>query len=247
MTKIEEAAKAIANAKFLCVFTGAGVSKESGIPTFRGSEDSVYENYDQSMLELNTYIRRTEEAWPVVNKVFYKFFTEAQPNAAHKTLAKWETEGILKGLITQNIDSLHQAAGNTHVIEFHGGKGHFVCLKCGKKYPTASLKLTDEVPRCECGGALKPGFIFFGEGIPTDAYNESFDLAGQCDVMLVIGTTGQVQPAAYLPHVAKQHGATIIEVNPQASAYTNSITDIYLGMGAVDALTQIDSEIQKLK
>ena len=247
MDKIEESAKLIANAKCLCVFTGAGVSKESGIPTFRGSEDSVYENYDQSMLELNTYIHRPEKAWPVVNKVFYKFFKDAQPNAAHKTLAKWEKEGLVKAVITQNIDSLHQAAGNKHVIEFHGGKGHFVCLKCGKKYPTASLQLTNQVPHCECGGVLKPGFIFFGEGIPEDAYTESFDLAGKCDVMLVIGTTGEVQPAAYLPHVAKQHGAKIIEVNPQKSAYTDRITDIYLDMGAVEAITKIDEEIQKQK
>ncbi len=247
MKQIEEVAKAIANAKFVCVFTGAGVSKESGIPTFRGSEDSVYETYDQKMLELNTYIHRTEEAWLVVNKVFYKFFKEAEPNEAHKIIAKWEHENIVKAVITQNIDSLHQSAGNKNVVEFHGGKSHFVCLKCGKKHQTSSLNLTDEVPRCECEGILKPGFIFFGEGIPEDAYHDSFEYAEKCDVMLIIGTSGEVQPAAYIPHVAKQNGATIIEINPKASAYTNRITDIYLEMGAVEAMTKIDNEIQKLK
>ena len=111
MNKFEEAANLIANAKCL----------ESGIPTFRGSEDSVYEQYDQSMLELNTYIRRTEEAWPVVNKVFYKFFKEAQPNAAHKILAQWEQEGLVKAVITQNIDSLHQAVIDTLLEPFTSG------------------------------------------------------------------------------------------------------------------------------
>lgn len=247
MNKIEEAAKTIANAKSLCVFTGAGISRESGIPTFRGSVDSVYEKYDPASLELSYYKQHTEKAWPVVNEVFYKFFKEANPNPAHTTLVKWENEGRVKGIITQNIDSLHQIAGSKHVIEFHGGKGNFVCLKCDKKYPTESLKLTNEVPRCSCGGVLKPGFIFFGEGIPTDAYSESFELAEKCDVMLVIGTTGEVQPAAYLPIVAKQHKAVIIEVNPQKSTYTDNVTDIYIDMKAGEALPLIDNEIQKIR
>ncbi|MCF0206449.1 MAG: RNA polymerase subunit sigma, partial [Bacteroidales bacterium] len=168
------------------------------------------------------------------------------PNDAHKVLAKWENAGLLKGIVTQNIDFLHQTAGSRRVVEFHGSKGHFECMNCGKKYPTSSLTLTDAVPRCECGGVLKPGFVFFGEGIPEDAYNESFGMAEKCDVMIVIGTTGEVQPASYIPHMAKKNGAVIIEVNPKPSAFTNCITDVFVDTGAVEALTKIDCELQKL-
>lgn len=246
MSNISEAAKLIKNSRYLLIFTGAGVSKESGIPTFRGSEDSVYQQYDQSMLELNTYTRYPEKAWPIVNEVFYNFFKLAEPNTAHKIIAKWEKLGIVKSVVTQNIDSLHQAAGNKNVVEFHGGKGHFICLKCGKLYATKDLTLTDDVPRCDCGGVLKPGFIFFGEGIPEDAYNQSINASEKADVVLIIGTTGEVQPAASIPYLAKRNGAKIIEINPQKSAFTNSITDIYLQMGAVEAMTKLDKEIENI-
>lgn len=246
MNSLNDAAKHIKSAHFLTAFTGAGISKESGIPVFRGG-DGVYSQYDHSLLEIKNYNRRTEESWKAVKAIFYDFFSTAKPNAAHLVLAEWEKTGLLKYIITQNIDNLHQDGGSKNVIEYHGTKDNFVCLNCGKTYRLKDLTLTESPPFCsDCNGLLKPDFVFFGEAIPEKAARLSYDVANKSDVHLIIGTTGEVQPASYIPHYAKKSGATIIEINPEESRFTNSITDIYIKMKAAEALTELNKIVGNL-
>ena len=239
---ILKAIQVIKNAKHLIAFTGAGISVESGIPPFRG-EGGLWSKYDPHILDLQTFYSRTKECWTTIKEIFYEYWGTSSPNAAHSGLAKLEEKGILKAVVTMNIDNLHQKAGSRKVIEFHGTLDKMVCIKCGKKYPSGKVSLDTLPPKCSCGGVLKPDFIFFGEGIPEQAYKESFELAAKSDAVVVVGTTGEVAPASYIPNIAKQHGAKIIEINPKKSAYTDSITDIFIQEKAGTALNTIIKEI----
>ncbi len=243
MDNLNLTADIIRGAKHLTAFTGAGISKESGIPVFRG-EDGVYTKYDHSLLEIQTYKSKTDESWEAVKNIFYDTFKTANPNDAHKVLSIWEQRGLLKHVITQNIDNLHRQAGNKNVIEYHGNKEYFVCLKCNEIYSTKNLELTNKPPLCKkCGNLLKPDFVFFGEPIPSEAARLSHEVAKKSDVHIIIGTTGEVQPASYIPVYAKKAGAIIIEINPQKSRFTDSITDIFIEMGASEALIQLNEFI----
>ncbi|MCR5013422.1 MAG: NAD-dependent deacylase [Bacteroidales bacterium] len=241
--KIKEAARILSGAKKIVGFTGAGTSAESGIPPFRG-EGGIWNQYDPNALELNYYYTHTQDSWKIIREVFYNFFNNSQvkPNPGHEVLAKWEREGRLSCVITQNIDDLHTVAGNKTVYEFHGNMSRFVCTRCGSKFPARSITMTDQPPHCEkCGALLKPDFIFFGEGIPEDAYYGSVHAAEDCDAFVIIGTSGQVSPANMIPGIAKHHGAKIIEINMEPSTYTNNISDIFLQGKSGEILPQIDA------
>ena len=179
-----------------------------------------------------------------MKKIFFTDMDNAQPNAAHRVLAVLENKGLLKGVITQNIDGLHQRAGSKNVQEFHGTIHTLSCLNCGRKYQLADVNLEQVPPTCLCGGVLKPDFVFYGEGIPPRAYEKSAEMASQADVMLVVGTAGQVMPACSLPYAAKEHRCKIIEVNPRESAYTGHITDLYFPLQAGDFFTQLAREMK---
>lgn len=222
------AARWISDAHYATAFTGAGISVESGIPAFRG-EDGIWNKYDPDILELNNFLSNPEDTWPVIKQLFYEFFSEARPNAAHQLLAYLETCELLKTVITQNIDNMHQAAGSKEVIEYHGNSNWMVCTACGDRMEVNMLELTDEVPRCKMDQALlKPDFVFFGEAIPERAAQRSVAEASKSDVMILIGTTGEVLPASMIPRIAKNSGAKIIEINTEKTIYTNDITDIFL-------------------
>ena len=232
---VREAASLIRDAKHLTAFTGAGMSVESGIPPFRGP-GGLWDRYDQRILEISYFLARPEACWPVIREIFYDHFAKAQPNRGHAVLAELEAEGRLKALITQNIDDLHTRAGNRSVIEFHGNSRLLVCLDCEKRVEASSVELSRRPPRCACGGVYKPDFVFFGEGIPPRAKGAADEAARRTDCMLVIGSTGEVYPAAAIPQAAARRGARIIEINPEPSAFTDSIAELRLAMPAARAL-----------
>lgn len=227
-SRVHNASDIIKNARHVTAFTGAGISVESGIPPFRGA-DGLWDKYDPQLLELQYFLEHPEESWRVIKEIFYDTFDKARPNRAHEVLAEMEKAGYLKEIITQNIDNLHQEAGNTLVHEFHGNSKTLICTKTGETLAAAYADL-DAIPPMHpaTGGLLKPDFIFFGEGIPTDAFQASIEAARNSDVFILIGTTGEVMPASQIPHMAKENGATIIEVNIEESNYTANITDIFL-------------------
>ncbi len=236
---IQKAADLVATSKHCIVFTGAGISVESGIPPFRGP-DGLWSKYDPTCLELDFFNSHPQESWEKIYTIFYEFMGNAKPNAAHIKLAELEEKGIIKSIITQNIDNLHQDAGSKHVLEFHGTTKRFECQNCLVKSRQPDVNLKVLPPSCPiCGGLLKPDFIFFGEMIPSHVNDESFIQAELADVVLVIGTTGEVMPACYIPYQAKETGSTIIEINAAPSAFTNTITDIFLKGKATEILTQL--------
>jgi len=243
--KIEESVEILNKSKYTVAFTGAGISVESGIPPFRGP-GGLWNQYDPIILDKDYYMRRTEKSWPIVKKLFFDFFGSAKPNAAHFALAKMEQKGKLKEIITQNIDNLHQEAGSKRVYEFHGNSRQFICTDCDAVYQRNELELTELAPRClrtKCNGILKPDFVFFGEGIPVDAYENSIQAAGNADVFILIGTTGEIMPASQIPYLAKQNGAKIIEVNISESNFTSNITDIFLKGKATEIMTLIGDRL----
>ena len=241
--RIEQAAQTLLNARHAVAFTGAGVSVESGIPTFRGP-DGIWSRYDPESIELGYFLRHPAESWAVIKEIFYDFFGGAEPNKAHRVLADMEASCVLHEVITQNIDNLHQEAGSRTVWEFHGNSRTLVCLACGGKIPVDDVSLDTLPPLCGCGGLFKPDFIFFGEGIPEPARSNSFRAASACDVMLVIGSTGEVAPASMLPGVARNGGATIIEVNPEPSLFTDATTDIFLQGKATGMMSELAAAME---
>jgi NAD-dependent deacetylase len=243
-TELKKAATLIHHSKHTIVFTGAGISVESGIPPFRG-EGGLWEKYDPIVLDLCYFLQNPDSSWQALGELFYGPYGDAKPNEAHYALARLEKQGIIKTVITQNIDNLHQEAGSQNVYEFHGTLQTLVCLDCGAKYLAAEINFDNLPPRCsKDNGILKPDVILFGEAIPEKAASQSVKEALQADVILVIGTTGEVMPACMIPYQAQENGATIIEINPNKSNYTASITDVFLQGKATEVMKALEIELR---
>jgi NAD-dependent deacetylase len=216
---ITRAARDIVKAKRVVALTGAGMSVESGIAPFRG-KGGLWDKYDpEEYGHINTLRTAPEKAW-IMLKEMEREITKAQPNPGHYALAELEKMGYLSCIITQNVDGLHHEAGSKEVIEFHGNMREVVCMKCGKHQKSTEISLDKIPPRCECTGAFKPDAVFFGEAIPPMALSRSQQEARSCGVMLVIGTSAVVTPAAYMPRIARSAGAKLIEINPQETELT---------------------------
>ncbi len=240
---LHTAAKWIRTSRNLIAFTGAGISVESGIPSFRGSS-GIWSKYDPTVLELSFFHNNPTESWIAIREIFYSFMAEAQPNEAHFFLSDLERAGKLKFLITQNIDDLHYRAGSRNLAEFHGNSRYLVCQKTRKKVLAETVDMTDLPPLSPDGGLYKPDFVFFGEAIPMEAALKSQKACEQADTMLIIGSTGEVYPAAALPSLAKQSGARIIEINPEESAFSAHITDLHVQLTAVQACMELRHILQ---
>lgn len=244
---VKQAAEVLLRSKRLVAFTGAGISVESGIPPFRGSE-GIWNQYDPRLLEIDFFVLNPEKSWKAIKEIFYVKFKGAKPNAAHLTLARWQKQGLLRRVITQNIDNLHQEAGSTDVVEFHGNSQRLICLDCESFYPIDPILLSRPVPSCpKCGGLLKPDFIFFGEGIPHEAYSAAFEEASKCDCMLIIGTSGEVSPANQLPITAATNGAYIIEINTETSLYSTRVSNLIVREKSGVFLPQTEQFINEIQ
>lgn len=242
MENIKTVADLLKNARNGVVFTGAGVSVESGIPPFTG-RGGLWNRYDPKFIEINFFCSDPARSWQEMKKIFFSSMDAAKPNQAHEVIALLEQKGLVKGVITQNIDGLHQRAGSKNVQEFHGTIHTLSCMSCGRRYKLEDVSLDEVPPACFCGHVLKPDFVFYGEGIPPRAYQESLALAENADVMLIVGTAGQVMPACSLPLIAKQNGATIIEVNTLPSAYTDTVSDYYFPVKATEFFCALEKEL----
>jgi NAD-dependent deacetylase len=229
---IEHAADILSKAKSAVALTGAGISVESGIPPFRG-KGGLWEKIDpMKYAHIDAFLDNPETVWKVLIKDMKTLLDTARPNPGHTGLADMERLGILKTVITQNVDGLHQMAGSCDVIEFHGNFAWQSCLDCNRRVETSQVDLTRMPPRCICGGILRPDCVFFGEMIPDEALVRSQQVSAVCDVMLVVGTSAMVQPAATMPFIAKDNGAVIIEINPEPTPLTARISNLPLLGGA---------------
>jgi NAD-dependent deacetylase len=222
-----QVARLIGRSRRIVAFTGAGISVESGIPDFR-SADGLWARFDpREYAYIEAFIRHPAKVWRML-KEMDELMAQARPNAAHLALAELEARGKLVGVITQNVDNLHQAAGSRRVVEYHGNASRFVCLACRRPQPREGLDFAQAPLFCACGGLIKPDVVFFGEQIPSGAQEEAEELAQHCDLMLVIGTSGEVAPASYLPGIAKEGGALIVENNLAPTRLTLKVTDHFL-------------------
>ncbi|MCK5838527.1 MAG: NAD-dependent deacylase [Bacteroidales bacterium] len=239
-----KAAQLIRSANHITAFTGAGISVESGIPPFRG-KNGLWSKYDPVFLDIKYFQRNPIESWKLIKEIFYDFFGKAKPNAAHYAFAEMEEMGLLHSIITQNIDNLHQKAGSKMVYEFHGNSRNLICINCQRKYLVQNIDLSLLPPKCKnCGGVLKPDFVFFGEPIPESALTNSFVEAENADVFIIVGTTGEIIPASLIPYEAKKNNIKIIEINTKVSNYTNTITDVFLEGKATEIMQKLMEEIK---
>ena len=244
--KIKRAAEMIKKSRHTTVFTGAGISVESGIPPFRG-ENGLWNKYDPQLADIDFFRRDPKTSWEFIKEVFYEGFGQAKPNDAHLRVAELEKMGLVKAVITQNVDNLHHEAGSKTVFEFHGTIRTLSCSTCKTQYEAKEIAIDVVPPRClVCMGVMRPDFVFFGEGIPREAMIPSFHEAQAADVFLVIGTTGEVMPACQIPIQAKENGAKIIEVNLDPSTFTFGVTDIFLQGKATDIMNRLTEDIKKL-
>jgi NAD-dependent deacetylase len=244
---IQKAAKDILKSKKTIAFTGAGISVESGIPDFRGAQ-GLWQKYDpEEYAHIHAFYSNPDRVWLMLKDMFALIMT-ARPNPAHLGLAELERMGLLSSVITQNVDGLHQAAGSRKVIEFHGTHRTLSCLKCSTTIDGTALKMEDLPPRCSrCSSLLKPDVVFFGEPIPWEAQTTSFKESKTCSVVLVIGTSAVVYPAASIPITAKERGATVIEINMERTPLTDQVSDYFIAGSAGEIIPAMVEEVKRLR
>jgi len=243
---IEQAAQDIVNSKKSIAFTGSGISEESGIPTFRGGQ-GLWEKYDpMEYAHIQSFIKNPEKVWEILAEMA-EIISKAKPNPAHIALAELENMGLLEAVITQNVDGLHQMAGNKHVVEFHGSNQWLICIKCGFRTEIKNYSPNDFPPKCErCLSILKPDVVFFGEAIPYNAQVKSMYLAKVSDLVLVIGTSAVVYPAAQIPITAKEYGAKIIEINKEKTSLSDGIASYSIEGPAGEVMPHIVEAVRRL-
>jgi NAD-dependent deacetylase len=267
---VKRAAKDLAESKYAIALSGAGMSTESDIPDFRGpkgiwttnkeAEAKAYQRYE---LFLNNPRAYWEEmlGFQGTYGSFYEQIRQAEPNPGHYALAELEALGILKCVITQNIDGLHKKAGSKRVLEYHGSTHVVRCISCGSRFAREEVSLDELPPRCKCGAALKYDVVHFKEPIPSDVMEESEKEASRCDFMLICGTSAVVYPFANLPRMARFHsGVTgldvighkanvkIIEVNADPTPLTHEGISDYLIQGRTgEILPRVVEEVKEAR
>jgi NAD-dependent deacetylase len=248
--QINAVADMIIDSEKVVVFTGAGVSTESGIPDFR-SPGGIWTKFDPDDFTIHKFLHSLEtrkKMWQLL--IGGGLIADAKPNQSHLAVAELEKLGKLDRVITQNIDNLHQKAGNSaeKVIELHGNMRRVICLSCNKSYPPEEVVQRlkeEEVPDCEsCHGILKPDVVFFGETLPQKALTDAANHSANCDLLIVIGSSLVVYPAAYMPIYAKNSGAKLVIINISPTSCDNN-ADVLINSGAGEAMGLILQNVRK--
>lgn len=246
-TALDRAADLIRAAASAVAFTGAGISTPSGIPDFRSANTGLWMKNDPMEVASVTAFRRRPEVFFNWLRPLARDILQAQPNPAHYGLARLENAGRLKAIITQNIDSLHQKAGSKNVIEVHGSAARLECLKCGAWYPTEDyigVFITEgNIPRCaSCSAILKPSITLFEEMLPQKAWNQAENACRRADLILVVGSSLEVTPAAYLPVYALENHARLIIINLTATPLDRR-ADVLLRSDAAEVVPLIAEKL----
>ncbi len=242
MDLIEKLGKWVDESENIVLFSGAGVSAESGIPTYRGN-DGLWEKYDpDKYANINYFYEDPSYYWNFFKDVRSPVLQKAKPNLAHKSIAKLESLGKIKSVITQNIDGLHKEAGSKNILELHGNTRMFSCLKCKTEYRMDQVnKLLEETlpPECEkCGGLIRPQVVFFGENLNSIILSRAENDSSQCDLFIAAGSSLVVQPAASLPLIAKNNGAKLAIINIDPTPL-DSIADIVINISVSEVFVKI--------
>ncbi len=236
----------INNAKDILFFTGAGISAESGIPTFRGKDGIWNKLKPEELANFNAFLKNPDMVWE-----WYQYrrqiVEEKSPNPGHMTIVEFEKYFNSVAVVTQNVDSLHNRAGSKKVLELHGNIEKNYCIKCKSRYDNLIISENKTAPKCKkCGGLVRPDVVWFGEMLPQDVFNEAEKLAMRSDICFVIGTSAVVYPAANIPFVAKQYGSVLVEINITQTGLTNFCDYSIMGNSG-EVLPLILEEIKKIK
>ena len=228
----------LANGGRVCVLTGAGMSAESGVPTFRGGKDSLWSRFDPMQLA-------TADAWRTDAPLVWAWYRwrmarvrAARPHAGHHALADMAARGAQVSLVTQNVDDLHERAGSRVDAHVHGDLFALRCFDCGYAHRgdlpafDAQALRVEPMACASCGGRIRPGVVWFGEALPEEAWQAAETAARDCALMLVVGTSGLVHPAAGLPALASYHGATIVEINPEPTVLSATADHVWRASAA---------------
>lgn len=244
MIALERARELVAECSSAAAFTGAGVSTASGVPDFR-SPGGIWSRYRPVPFPEFVADPEARRRYWLYKKETYRDFAEARPNAAHHALARMERSGRLRAIVTQNIDGLHQEAGSECVLELHGTNRRVVCLSCDATFPAAEIqaRLLEgcEMPMCvSCGGILKSATVSFGQALPADVLEAAFHIATSVDLLLVLGSSLVVHPAAAIPMAAAEAGARLVIVNREPTPL-DGLADVVLRAPLEDVLPALEA------
>ena len=228
MVGIDTAQEWLQGARRVAVLTGAGISAESGVPVFRGPNGLWRKHRPETLATPEAFARDPKLVWE-----WYDWrrsrVAEAQPNAGHMALAQFEAEADNFTLITQNVDGLHDRAGSRRILKLHGDLWTVRCVACGKEQENNDIPVREIPPRCDCGGLLRPGVVWFGESLPSEILQRAAEASSAAGVFLVAGTSAVVQPAASLPLLTKKAGGKLIEINLEETPLTPHADATLLG------------------
>ena len=252
---IETAARLIVESEYVVALVGAGLSVESGIPTFRGPGGLWTRIGEPSMRGYQEFLedpmawweQQADEQADPARTEFRAAIDRAEPNPGHYALADLESIGVLKMTITQNVDNLHYGAGSALVAEIHGNRAKLRCISCESRWPRDEFVLGDRTPRCpECDGLVKFDTVMFGEPIPRGVLDLCFEETGRCDCMILVGTSATVYPAVSFPETVKGRGGYLVEANPNETPLSNA-SDVILRGPTGDTLPRVARRVRELK
>lgn len=229
------------NSKHTVIYTGAGMSTESGLPDFRSAKSGLWEQEDPAKIASTEALNRDVEQ-------FFQFYRkrvlgvkDCLPHKGHEILAKWERRGLVKSIITQNVDGFHDVAGSINIMELHGTLRKVHCQTCGQEYGNEMYE--DEKYYCTCGGTLRPSVVLFGEGLPEDAFMQAVKESERADLFMVLGSSLTVTPANQFPLIAKGKGATLVIVNMEPTSFDQYADIVINDMKIGELLIEIDAHL----
>jgi NAD-dependent deacetylase len=233
-------------AESVCVLTGAGISAESGVATFRGADGLWSKLKPEELANFDAFMRNPEMVWE-----WYSYrkniIHDVKPNPAHYALVRIEQLIKKFTLVTQNVDNLHARAGSKQVLELHGNIERSYCINCGKFAENVEVSAENKVPKCQsCGGMIRPDVVWFGEMLPEGVFEAASEAASECELFLTIGTSSVVYPAAGLSHTAKANGAYVVEINTEQTEVSHKVNETLLGK-AGEVLPELVKIIEELR
>ncbi|USG63938.1 NAD-dependent deacylase [Brevibacillus ruminantium] len=230
--------------KFTVVFTGAGMSTESGLPDFRSAQAGLWRSKDPARLASTHALQHNREEFLDFYRMRIEALLSCKPHAGHVLLAEWERRGLIQGIITQNVDGYHQQAGSQHIAELHGSLTTLSCLVCEKTY-TAARYQEENGWVCPCGGFLRPDVVLFGEALPASAFEQALNWTEQADLFLVLGSSLSVSPANWFPQQAKERGARLVIVNREPTILDDLADAVIHERSIGEVLKEMDLAMKK--
>lgn len=224
----EQLISKLKQAQNVTAFTGAGISAESGVPTFRG-ENGLWKKFrPEELANFDAFIKNPDLVWEWYH-YRRQIISKIQPNPGHYALGKMEQYHKNFAVITQNVDNLHRRAGNKNIYELHGNIERNYCIECKKDFSNQEINESKKLLRCNCGGLVRPGVVWFGEMLPSDQWEASVHTSERAEVFFAIGTSAIVYPAASLPMIAKRAGAYVVEINIERTELSYDADEVILG------------------